>query len=61
MNGMQWNTNGLHSHKEQIELFLDQNFIDMLLIRETHYFNIPRYKLYQTNHPDGSAHCMKLY
>lgn len=57
----QWNANGLQSHKEEIKLFLIQNFIDILLISETHftdrnYFNIPRYKLYQTNHPDGTAH-----
>jgi exonuclease III len=57
----QWNANGLHSHKEEIQLFLDQNVIDVMLISETHfteknYFHIPRYKLYQTNHPDGTAH-----
>jgi exonuclease III len=46
----QWNANGLQNHKEEIKLFLKQNFIDILLISETHfttknYFSIPRYKL----------------
>jgi hypothetical protein len=53
--------NGLPNHKEEIKLFLKQNFINILLISETHfttknYFSIPRYKLYYTNHPDGTAH-----
>jgi len=51
----------LQNHKEEITLFLKQNFIDILLISETHfttknYFSIPRYKLYYANHPDGTAH-----
>jgi tartrate dehydratase beta subunit/fumarate hydratase class I family protein len=51
----------LQNHKEEIKLFLNQNFIDIFLISETHfitknYFSIPRYKLYYTNHPDGAAH-----
>jgi hypothetical protein len=46
---------------KKLKLFLKQNFIDILLISETHfitkiYFSIPRYKLYYTNHPDGTAH-----
>lgn len=57
----QWNANGLLKHKEEIKIFLETNFIDVLLISETHftnrsYFNIPKYKLYFTNHPDGTAH-----
>jgi len=57
----QWNANGLQIHREEIKLFLNQNFTDILLISETHfttknYFSIPRYKLYYTNHPDGTAH-----
>jgi len=51
----------LQNHKEEIKLFLKQNFIDILLISETHftaknYFSIPRYKLYYTDHPDVIAH-----
>jgi hypothetical protein len=50
----------LQKHKE-IKLFLKLNFIDILLTSETHfttknYFSIPRYKLYYTNHPEGTAH-----
>lgn len=57
----QWNANGLPNHKEEVKLFLNQNYVDILLISETHftsrsYFNIPKYKLYYTNHPDGTAH-----
>jgi hypothetical protein len=51
----------LQNHKEEIILFLQQNYIDILLISETHfttknYFLMPRYKLYCTNQPDGTAH-----
>jgi exonuclease III len=46
---------------KKIKLFLHQNFIDILLISETHFtnknhFSIPRYNLYYTNHPDVTAH-----
>jgi len=51
----------LQSHKEEIKLFLNQYFIDILFISETHftnknYFSISRYKLYYTDHPGGTAH-----
>ena len=51
----------MQNHKEETKLFLTQNFRDILLISEAHftnknYFSIPRYKLYYTNHPDGTAH-----
>ena len=51
----------MQNHKEEIKLFLKQNFINILLISDTHfttknYFSIPRYKLYYTNHPDGTEH-----
>ena len=53
----------LHSshHKEELTIFLKQNYIDILLISETHftyknYFRIPSYKLCHTTHPDGTAH-----
>jgi hypothetical protein len=57
------NANGLSKHKDEIQLFLHQNKIDILLISETHfttksYFNIPHYtsNIYCTNRPDGTAH-----
>jgi len=42
-----WNANGLTQHKEEIQLLLQQNKIDILLINETHfttksYFKISR-------------------
>jgi len=51
----------LPKHEEEIKFFLKQNFIVILLISKTHfttknYFSTPRYKLYYTNHPDGTAH-----
>ena len=51
----------MQNRKEEIILLLKQKFIDILLISETHfttknYFNISKYKLYYTSHPDGTAH-----
>jgi len=56
-----WNADGLAKHKDKIQLFLQQNTIDILLISETHftkksYFKIPHYNIYYANHPDGTAH-----
>ena len=31
----QWNANGLPNHKEDLTIFLKQNYIDLLLISET--------------------------
>ena len=55
------NANGLQQRKREIELFLNENKIDILLISETHftdrsYFNIYKYKTYHTNHRDETAH-----
>jgi len=57
----QWNAIGLLNHKEEVQLFLFQNKIDILLVSETHftsktYFTIPGYNLCHTNHPDDRAH-----
>lgn len=56
-----WNANGLLQHKDEVQIFLEHNSIDILLVSETHftdksYFNIPQYKTYYTNHPDNTAH-----
>jgi hypothetical protein len=56
-----WNANGMKQHQGEIKIFLTHNQIDVLLISETHfmertYFSIPYYKIYTTNHPDGTAH-----
>lgn len=56
-----WNANGISNHTREIELFLKTNYIDVLLISETHftsrsYFKIHGYDLIHTNHPDNRAH-----
>ena len=56
-----WNASDLAQHKDEIQLFLQQNIVDILFISETHfitksYFKIPQYDIYFTNHPVGKAH-----
>jgi hypothetical protein len=51
-----WNVNGLAQHTDEIQLFLQQNKINISLISETHftmksYFKTPHYNMYYTNHP----------
>jgi hypothetical protein len=46
----QWNANGLHPHIYEVKLFLKHNYIDVLLISETHctdrtYCSIPHYNI----------------
>lgn len=36
---MSWNGNGLARHKEELEIVLDLNEIDICLISETHFTN----------------------
>jgi hypothetical protein len=57
----QWNTNGLLRHQKELKIFLKINSIDIIFISETHFTDksytfFPNYKLYQANHPDGTAH-----
>lgn len=56
-----WNANGLSRHTLETEIFLKDNFIDIMLISETHFtdktfFNIRNYDLIATNHPSNRAH-----
>ena len=56
-----WNANGLAQHKFELEFFLKQQQIDIMLISETHfidknYLKINGYKFYHTEHPSGKAH-----
>lgn len=56
-----WNANGLSQHKHEVQAFLIEHKIDIMLISETHFtnksfFNIKNYLLYDTKHPDGKAH-----
>lgn len=54
---VQWNANGLHNHKLELELYLNTNNIDIMLICETHLtskhnFKIFGYTCYANNHPE---------
>ena len=56
-----WNANGLAQHKFELELFLTQQQVDVMLISETHftdknYLKIHGYNFYHTQHPSGKAH-----
>lgn len=56
-----WNANGLSQHKLELNRFIIEHKIDILLISESHftdknYFSLRNYKIYDTKHPDGTAH-----
>jgi len=56
-----WNANGLFQHEQEVQSFLSEHQIDIMLISETHntkksFIKIPRYTIYNTIHPDGTAH-----
>jgi exonuclease III len=56
-----WNANGIKKHKDETQVFLQDQLIDIMLISETHltdksYLKIPGYKFYHTNYPDNTAH-----
>ena len=61
LNLVLWNANGLSHHSLELNSFLLEHNIDVLLVSENHFtskshFVIPGYSLYNTNHPDGTAH-----
>lgn len=56
-----WNANGLTNHAQEVKAFILIHNIDIMLISETHFTNrsylrIPNYAIYNTKHPDGTAH-----
>lgn len=56
-----WNANGLNQHSHELKSFINHNEIDVMLVTETHFTNksyltLFNYKIYFTNHPDGTAH-----
>lgn len=56
-----WNANGLPNHKYELLTFINTYNIDIMLISETHFtektvFQLPKFKTYSTEHPDGRAH-----
>jgi hypothetical protein len=57
-----WNANGLSRHVQEIKTFIISHNIDIIIIiAETHFTNrsyikIPNYQIYDTKHPDDTAH-----
>lgn len=56
-----WNANGLSQHKLEVQKFIIEQNIDIMLISETHfteknYLKFNGYKLYDTKHPSGKGH-----
>lgn len=57
---MLWNANGLLRHKEELEILLNSEKIDVCLISETHftnqsYLSFKNFILYHTPHPSNKA------
>lgn len=55
-----WNANGLDKHLQELEVFLNNNSIDICLISETHftresYFRVKNYVVYHSFHPSNKA------
>lgn len=56
-----WNINGLTPSKNDLQVLLHTNKIDIVLMSETHLndnkeFDLDNYAVYNTNHPDGTSH-----
>jgi len=56
-----FNANGLKNHAIELQNVLHNKRVDIALITETHFtkyftIHIPGYKLFKTNHPDGTDH-----
>ena len=56
-----WNANGLAQHTEEVKNYIQHRQVDIMLISETHftprsYFKTSNYAIYDTEHPDGTAH-----
>lgn len=56
-----WNANGLVKRSQELKTFLINHNIDLMLISEAHftkksYLKIPKYSIYATQHPKGTAH-----
>ena len=58
---MLWNANGLAQHAAEVKTYIQNQKADIMLTFETHfttksYIKIPNYIIYDTQHPDGTAH-----
>lgn len=57
---MEWNANGLLRHRDELQVILNIEKIDICLISETHFtsesfFQIENFKVYHTMHPSNTA------
>jgi exonuclease III len=57
---LEWNVNGLQQKRQQLQLFLDEQEIDVCLLAETHltketYIKVKGYEVYHTVHPQNTA------
>lgn len=57
---MEWNANGLQQHKDELQVILEKEDIDICLICETHFTNqsfitFKNYCFYHTFHPSNNA------
>lgn len=55
-----WNGNGLTQHRDEVESFIKNNNLDMLLVSETHFnvrshFRIRGFDIIKCDRPDGAA------
>lgn len=55
-----WNANGLLQHRNEVQMFLDLNKVDVCLISEKHftresYLKIKEYNMYLATHPQNAA------
>ena len=55
------NTNGFAQHAAEVKTYIQNQNADIILISETlfttkSYIQIPNYTIYDTQHPDGTAH-----
>jgi exonuclease III len=53
----QWNANGLAQHKGEVQLFLQQNKIDILLVSETHFTTTFKYRNTKLITPINRSRC----
>ena len=55
-----WNANGIIQHKEELQVFLQDQLIDMIIsephLTDKSYLKLPGYKIYHTNYRDNTAH-----
>lgn len=57
----EWNANGITNHVNELEIFLKNNCIDILLVSETHltsksFVRLRGYDIIPANQPDNRAH-----